>query len=110
MKVIFRNNWFAPSPVEVLDKIRTRAGRMFRKASEPQHVPDNLFPYLPKSAKVIEPPVNVPKMPDKKPVEPVASGKVESRVEHDMERAAAEAMPDDAPPKRGPGRPPKAAE
>lgn len=53
MQVKLRNNWFAPG------------GRRFRK--DPDNgavsIPDEFFPFLPKSAVVVEPPAPAPAAP-----------------------------------------------
>jgi len=55
MKVIFRNTWHTPS------------GR-WRKISEPQEVPDEMFALLPSSATVVE---GAPPQAEKKRDEPI---------------------------------------
>jgi hypothetical protein len=54
MRVKFKNNWFAPKAEFQKDAKRTFSGQMF-PAGE-QIVPDELFDYIPKSAKVLEKP------------------------------------------------------
>lgn len=93
MLVIFKNTWFAPTEIVELDRIRSTSGKRYRKASEPQYVPDELFKYLPKSAVVVEGPAKG--AAKSKPVK----AKVEPNPLHeaDAERANAEALPDDLP-------------
>jgi hypothetical protein len=86
MKVIFRNAWFAPSAVRKPDKIQVMSGQLFRKSDEPQDVPDEFRSILPSSAKVVGEAAPAPKLPLRNAMR-----------EADIDRAAAEAMPEDKP-------------
>ena len=54
MTVDFKKNWFAPgSPVQRPGEPRTLSGRRFRKGLHTD-VPEDLFPFLPKSAELVD--------------------------------------------------------
>ena len=57
MKVKFKNAWFAPQAEYRKDAKRTFSGQSFKPGE--QIVPDSLYPFLPKSARVIEPPKSI---------------------------------------------------
>jgi hypothetical protein len=54
MIVKLKNNWFAPQGEHIPDSIRKFSGQLFKNGE--QLLPDALFDFLPKSAKVIEEP------------------------------------------------------
>lgn len=72
------NNWFAPSEVLKIDKIRSFSGQMFERGV--REIPDELIEFLPKYAVIL----------DKKPDPVVEDKPVETLRDFDMERAAAD--------------------
>lgn len=54
MTVNFKKNWFAPgSPMQRPGEPRILSGRRFRKGLH-KDVPEDLFPFLPKSAELVD--------------------------------------------------------
>ena len=85
MTVDFKKNWFAPgSPVQRPGEPRTLSGRRFRKGLHTD-VPEVLFPFLPKSAELVDR-GNSEYTPEKAPV---GDSKADLHV-GDLDRAAGE--------------------
>lgn len=86
MRVKLIHTWFSPSEVEKIDKIRTRSGVRFRPGVH--DMPDGLFPFLPPTALVLEPPKD--KEIEAKPFQFGDNDYHDERREMDHERAVAD--------------------
>jgi hypothetical protein len=83
VQVIFRNDWFAPSDVQVKVKNLVHvSGKRFRKSDDPQTVPDSLKDFLPSSAVIVD--------EDGEPVEEIDDDPNSDLKAFDGDRAAAE--------------------
>lgn len=85
MIVKLKNNWFAPQGEHIPDSVRKFSGQLFKNGE--QLIPDALFDFLPKSAKVIE----LPKSKKNEADVPVPAEPAPSFKDFDNARPAAEA-------------------
>lgn len=84
-RVIFRRTWFAPTEHVKVDRLRTMAGRRYRRGEH--DIPEEFMEFLPSDAQVLD--AETPAAPE---VED--DDEEETLADYDEERAAAEAMPE----------------
>jgi hypothetical protein len=86
-RVILRRTWFAPTEHVKVDRLRTMAGRRYRRGEH--DIPEEFMEFLPSDAQVLD--AETPAAPE---VEVEDDDEEETLADYDEERAAAEAMPE----------------
>jgi|TARA_R110000744_G_scaffold28780_1_gene69038 hypothetical protein len=82
-RVIFRRTWFAPTEHVKVDRLRTMAGRRYRRGEH--DIPEEFMEFLPSDAQVLD---------AETPAAPEVEDDEETLADYDEERAAAEAIPE----------------